>query len=66
MLPDARRDEMHAVVRRELEAGRQAYVIYPLVEESEKIDLKAATEMADTLSQQVLPGVHASGCCTVA
>jgi ATP-dependent DNA helicase RecG len=53
MMPDARRDEMHAFVRRELEAGRQAYVIYPLVEESEKIDVKAATEMADTLANQV-------------
>jgi ATP-dependent DNA helicase RecG len=51
MLPEPRRDEMHAIVRRELEAGRQAYVIYPLVEESEKVDVKAATEMADTLSQ---------------
>ena len=35
--------------------GRQAYVIYPLVEESEKIDLKAATEMADHLAQEVFP-----------
>ncbi|MGE3956118.1 MAG: ATP-dependent DNA helicase RecG [Vicinamibacterales bacterium] len=55
MIPDGRRDEMHALVRRELEAGRQAYVIYPLVEESEKLDVKAATEMADTLQQQVFP-----------
>ena len=35
--------------------GRQAYIIYPLVEESEKVDLKAATEMADHLSQDVFP-----------
>jgi ATP-dependent DNA helicase RecG len=55
MMPDARRDEMHAFVRRELESGRQAYVIYPLVEDSEKVDLKAATAMADTLAQQVFP-----------
>ncbi len=55
MIPDARRDEMHEFVRRELQAGRQAYVIYPLVEESEKVDVKAATEMADTLQQQVFP-----------
>lgn len=55
MMADARRDEMHALVRRELQAGRQAYVIYPLIEESAKVDLKAATEMADTLAQQVFP-----------
>ena len=35
--------------------GRQAYIIYPLVEESEKIDLKSATEMADHLQAEVFP-----------
>jgi ATP-dependent DNA helicase RecG len=30
-------------------------VIYPLIEESEKIDVRAATEMADTLAQDVFP-----------
>jgi ATP-dependent DNA helicase RecG len=35
------------LVRREVAAGRQAYVVYPLVAESEKLeDVKAATEMA--------------------
>ena len=35
------------LVRREVAAGRQAYVVYPLVQESEKLeDVKAATEMA--------------------
>jgi ATP-dependent DNA helicase RecG len=53
--PDSRRDEVHAFVKQQLEAGRQAYVIYPLVEESAKIDVKAATEMADTLAQEVFP-----------
>lgn len=52
---EARRDDVHRLVRQELEQGRQAYVIYPLVEESEKVDLRAATEMADTLQQQVFP-----------
>jgi ATP-dependent DNA helicase RecG len=51
--PESRRDEVHAFVRRELDAGRQAYVIYPLVEESAKVDLKAATVMADHLAQEV-------------
>ena len=55
MMSEARREEMHELIRRELQAGRQAYIIYPLVEESEKIDLKAATEMADTLAQEVFP-----------
>ena len=53
--PGSRRDEIHAFVRGELEAGRQAYVIYPIIEESEKVDLRAATEMADTLAHEVFP-----------
>jgi ATP-dependent DNA helicase RecG len=53
--PESRRDELYAFVREQLDAGRQAYVIYPLVEESEKIDLKAATEMHDHLAQEIFP-----------
>jgi ATP-dependent DNA helicase RecG len=53
--PASRHDEVHAFVRGQLDAGRQAYVIYPLVEESDKVDLKAATEMADHLAQEVFP-----------
>jgi ATP-dependent DNA helicase RecG len=53
--PESRREELYAFVKQQLEAGRQAYVVYPLVEESTKIDLKAATEMADHLSQEIFP-----------
>jgi ATP-dependent DNA helicase RecG len=53
--PESRRDEIYQLIREQLEAGRQAYVIYPLVEESEKIDLKSATEMADHLQTEVFP-----------
>jgi ATP-dependent DNA helicase RecG len=53
--PESRRDEVYALIRQELDAGRQAYVIYPLVEESEKVDLKSATAMADHLQHEVFP-----------
>jgi ATP-dependent DNA helicase RecG len=53
--PESRRDQVYSFVRQQLDAGRQAYVIYPLVEESSKVDLKAATEMADHLAQDVFP-----------
>jgi ATP-dependent DNA helicase RecG len=53
--PETRREEIYAFVRKQLDEGRQAYIIYPLVEESEKVDLKAATEMADHLSQDIFP-----------
>jgi ATP-dependent DNA helicase RecG len=55
MLPESRRGEVYGFVRDQLERGRQAYVVYPLVEESEKVDLRAATEMADHLAQDVFP-----------
>jgi ATP-dependent DNA helicase RecG len=53
--PEPRREEVYELVRKQLDEGRQAYVVYPLIEESEKVDLKAATEMADTLAQEVFP-----------
>ena len=53
--PESRREDVYELVRTQLDEGRQTYVVYPLIEESEKIDLKAATEMADTLAQQVFP-----------
>ena len=49
-----------ALVRRELDAGRQAFVVYPLVEESETSDLKAATAMVRKLDRDVFPD-HAVG-----
>jgi ATP-dependent DNA helicase RecG len=53
--PESRRDEVYAFLREELDAGRQAYVVYPIIEESEKTDLRAATEMADHLATDVFP-----------
>src|SRR5438128_7041102 len=55
---DAQRERAYDVVRRELKAGRQAYVVLPLVEESEKLaDLKAATKERDRLAVEVFPDV---------
>jgi ATP-dependent DNA helicase RecG len=53
--PESRRDEVYRLVRRHVDAGRQAYVVYPLVEDSEKVDLRAATAMADHLQAEVFP-----------
>ncbi|WP_456426411.1 ATP-dependent DNA helicase RecG [Desulfurobacterium sp.] len=49
-------DEMEKVVsflRKELLKGNRAYIVYPLVEESEKIELKAATEMFHFWSEKL-------------
>ena len=44
------RERVLQFVDRQVEQGRQAYVVYPVIDESEKTDLKAATSMYDTLS----------------
>ncbi|GJL66825.1 MAG: ATP-dependent DNA helicase RecG [Nitrospirales bacterium] len=45
------RERAYGFVQREVCAGRQAYIVYPLVEPSEKIDLQAAVEAAERLQQ---------------
>jgi ATP-dependent DNA helicase RecG len=55
MKPDSRRDEINRLARIELEAGRQVYIVYPLVEDSEKVDLRAATAMSEHLQAEVFP-----------
>lgn len=42
-------------IRRQLAEGRQAYVVCPLVEESDKLDLAAAAQLAERLRQQDFP-----------
>jgi ATP-dependent DNA helicase RecG len=56
--PASERREVLSLVRREVAEGRQAYVVYPLVEESEKLeDVRAATEAAAEWAA-ALPGVR--------
>ncbi len=50
------RDRVLQFVRRETDMGRQAYIVYPVIEESEKTDLKAATTMFQLLSSSVFEG----------
>jgi len=52
--PDGR-EAVYALVDEQLAEGRQAYVVYPLVSESEKVDLLAATEEFERLRQDVFP-----------
>jgi ATP-dependent DNA helicase RecG len=46
---DAKREKVYGFVREKLRGGSQAFVVYPLVEESEKLELKAAKEMYNQL-----------------
>lgn len=52
---EGQRQKTWRLVGDELKAGRQVYIVYPLVEESEKIDLKAATQGAEQLQREVFP-----------
>ena len=52
----AGRDRVMAFVNRQLDEGRQAYIVYPVIEESEKTDLKAATTMFEHLRTGVFEG----------
>ena len=52
------RDQAYDLVRREVAAGRQAFVICPLVEESEKLQAKAATVEFERLRSEVFPDLR--------
>ncbi len=52
---EEKRPEVKQLIAREVSSGRQVYVVYPLVEESEKIDLKDATQRYEYLRDKVFP-----------
>jgi ATP-dependent DNA helicase RecG len=49
------RMQAYDLMRREIASGRQVYVVLPLVDESEKLDLKSAIEEHQTLQNEVFP-----------
>ncbi len=51
----AEREKVYRHIRKQVEEGRQVYVICPLVEESEKLDLPSAEEMYERLQHEVFP-----------
>jgi ATP-dependent DNA helicase RecG len=54
LLNDGQRERAYQILRDELRSGRQAYIVYPLVEESEKTDLQAAMQGAEQLQAEAL------------
>jgi ATP-dependent DNA helicase RecG len=51
MRKESARERVFAFLDREIENGRQIYVVYPIIEESEKTDLKAATTMFERMKE---------------
>ncbi len=54
-LGEDQRAGVYKGMEREIALGRQVYVVYPLIEESEKLDLKAATIMYEELRDRIFP-----------
>lgn len=60
VFPEPGRERVYRIVEEEVRKGRQAFIVYPLVEESEKLDLKDATRMAEHLQKDVFPDFQIS------
>ena len=52
------RERVYEIIRKEIEKGNQAFIVYPLVEESEALDLKDATSMAAHLQKDIFPDLR--------
>jgi len=52
---EAKREQAYAILREETDKGRQAFVVCPLIEESEVLDLKTAIEVQEYLQNQLFP-----------
>ncbi len=55
---DDRADEVWQFVRKQVAAGHQAYVVYPVIEENEETELKAALKMYKELSKKIFPDLR--------
>jgi len=51
------RERAYTLIRAQIKSGRQAFIIYPLIEESEKIDSRAAVDDYETLSKEIFPNL---------
>jgi ATP-dependent DNA helicase RecG len=58
VVPGSKRAQAYEIVRRQVAEGRQAYVVFPLVEESEEIDAGAAEEGHALLARGELSGLR--------
>jgi ATP-dependent DNA helicase RecG len=54
-ISDDRADEVWQFVGKQVAAGHQAYVVYPVIEENEESELKAALKMHKELSKKIFP-----------
>ncbi|MCS7011848.1 MAG: ATP-dependent DNA helicase RecG [Anaerolineales bacterium] len=58
LLRPQERERAYSLIRSQVRAGHQAYIVYPLIEESEHSDLLAATQEHERLQQEVFPDLR--------
>ncbi len=58
LFTESQKSSLYRFIRTQASEGRQAYVVYPLIEESEKLDLKAATESYELLRKDIFPDLQ--------
>jgi ATP-dependent DNA helicase RecG len=58
IIPPRERERAYTLIRSQVQEGRQAFIIYPLVEESEKSESKAAVEEHEYLQREIFPKLH--------
>jgi ATP-dependent DNA helicase RecG len=55
VLMPAERERAYSLVRAQIKAGRQAFIVYPLIDESDKSDSKAAVDEHEVLQREIFP-----------
>ena len=54
IVPESKRSDLYRYLKKEVESGRQAYVVCPLIEESEAVDARSAQELLQELRERYL------------
>ena len=55
---ETQRNRVYEIIRCEVRKGNQVFIVYPLVEESDNLELRDATRMAEHLQQEIFPDCH--------
>jgi ATP-dependent DNA helicase RecG len=59
LVPPEKRSDAYGFIRKQVEAGRQVFVICPLIQESDKLGVRSATQEVEKLQREVFPDLAA-------